>query len=437
MSKRAAIYIRLSRYRGDDDPSNSPETQRRACEEYAKAQGWEVVATYSDLDVSGGSTKRPQLTELRKHWGRFDVALAFKLDRWSRSVIDFHELHREASAQGVALVSVRDRIDMSSANGRLFATILAAFAEFEREVIRERVLANKATQKSLGKWNGGTVPFGFKVVDSKLEVNETEALIIKEVMRRRAANESWIQICRWLMSCTEGRRWDARAVRRMLKSPGLRGTVLTYAEWEQAQVLAEAQERPDWTPRAEHLLSGLLRCGTCGSTMGYVKSGNPIYRCSSKNHCSAPARVYASEIEAAVGEMFMGSYGSIPERRTIMEADEKAEQLASLKLQMEALDASLSGLEVEALIQAAQEKRALQEAIQGLEQRVSAGVRFEATGRTLGDAWRSAGLSERRALLERHIGKLQVARGTSKLTAGRLSRVAEDQTPEEILGLRP
>lgn len=434
---RAAVYIRLSRYRGTDDPSNSPETQRRACLDYAKSQGWDVLDFYTDLDFSGGTTKRPQLAELRKNWRRYDVALAMKLDRWSRSVIDFHELHREASANGVALVAVRDQIDMSSANGRLFATILSAFAEFEREVIRERTLAGKVTQRALGKWNGGKLPFGFKVVDSKLEVNEEQAAIIREILQRRTNNESWLTVCRWLQTVTDNRSWDARTVRRVLQQPRLNGTILSPGEWELAQKLAEAQSRSDWTPRQDHLLSGLLRCDTCDATCSYFKGhrGRATYRCN-RNRCDRRGMVYADEIEQHITSAFLNAYASNPEYRRIVEADERAEQIAELKGQLQAIDATLSALEPDALIAAAQQKRKLLEALETLQKATTAAVRFQQTGKTLGQVWEGGDLEQKRQLLQAHLGEIRVTgTGSSVMTSGKIHLAQDERTPEQILGI--
>lgn len=430
-----AIYVRLSVFRAGQ-PDIAPETQRRACAAYAEAKGWTVIKIYEDLDVSGGSLERPQLDKLRREWRRYDHVVFHKLDRLSRSLTDFLTLHQESVNSGVALASVNEGLDMSTPMGRFVTQVLVAFGEMERETIRARVLAGKETARSMGRWNGGPAPFGFKIVDAMLEVEPTEATAIREIMRRRQAGDSWLSVSRWLMLAFPGRKWDARTIRRILQRELLRGTILTPGEFELAQDLAAPQERKDWTPRQNRLLSGLLRC-QCGATMAYFKGhrGRPIYRCN-QNRCERRALVYVDDIERHIEETFLQLFGDKPEMRVVIEADERAEQLAVLKGSLQALDADLTALEPEALVEAASRKRELLTGIAELQSGAMHGARFEPTGKTLGQVWAEAEVHTRRELLRKHIGTFQVEHtGHSLFTPDRLSIIRDEQTVDELLGL--
>jgi site-specific DNA recombinase len=107
----------------------------------------------------------------------------YKIDRLSRSICDFAELSKKFDEWGVSFVSVTQDINTSSSSGRMMLNILMTFAQFEREVIAERVRDKMAATRKKGKWVGGTVPYGYRVADKKLEVNEAEAIAVKNVFQ--------------------------------------------------------------------------------------------------------------------------------------------------------------------------------------------------------------------------------------------------------------
>jgi len=399
---RAAIYVRLSSYAGTGDTSVSPETQRRACEEYARSQGWEVVATYSDLNVSGGTTKRPELAKLREQWSRYDVALALKLDRWSRSVLDFHELYKEANAHGVALVAVRDKIDMTSANGRLFANILAAFAEFEREVIRERTAAGKATLRAMGRWEGSRVPFGFKPERGELVVEPQQAAIIREAAERRADGASWRELTRWLSGQFPARKWQPRSARLVLTNERLRGTVFTAAEYEAVLKLCAPMERAAWAPNLSRLLSGMMRCAACGSKLSAQSrsTGATVYRCTLPG-CTARSSVSSALIEPYVEQEYLDTFGNRQESRVRPQADLNDERAAELEAELRTISAQLADADDDAALALISRRREARGEIDRLRSMPRGPLIFVSTGRTMGEAWAAADVDGRRRLLQR------------------------------------
>jgi DNA invertase Pin-like site-specific DNA recombinase len=148
---RAAVYMRVS----TDD--QTVENQRLALRRHASARGWTVAREYADAGISGARASRPALDRMLKDAaaGRFDVVMVAKLDRLGRSVRHLHDVAAVLQTRGVALVSVGDGFDLSTANGRLLFNVLASIAEFERELIAERTRAGHARARSEGKRIGG------------------------------------------------------------------------------------------------------------------------------------------------------------------------------------------------------------------------------------------------------------------------------------------
>ena len=168
---RCAIYTRKSSEEGLDMEFNSLDAQREACEAYVasqKAEGWAAIRDrYDDGGYSGGSLDRPALTQLIKDIkdGLVDVVVVYKIDRLSRSLVDFTRLVDVFDRHGVTFVSVTQSFNTTSSMGRLTLNILLSFAQFEREVIGERIRDKFAASRKRGMWMGGFVPMGYDVKD--------------------------------------------------------------------------------------------------------------------------------------------------------------------------------------------------------------------------------------------------------------------------------
>ena len=160
---------------------NSLDAQREACEAYIasqKAEGWVLVPDrYDDGGFSGGTLERPALKRLLAdiEAGRVDVVVVYKIDRLSRSLMDFSKLVEVFDRNNVTFVSVTQSFNTTTSMGRLTLNILLSFAQFEREVIGERIRDKFAASRKKGMWMGGFVPLGYDVKDRKLVVNEAEA----------------------------------------------------------------------------------------------------------------------------------------------------------------------------------------------------------------------------------------------------------------------
>lgn len=144
---RIAIYARVSTLNGQN-----PELQLAEIREYAARRGWEITGEYVDLGVSGSKESRPQLNRmiLDAHRRRFDAIVCWKLDRLGRSLKHLVTTIEDLAAYGVSFVSLRDNLDLSTPSGRLMMHIIGAMAEFERELIRERVCAGLQAARKRG-----------------------------------------------------------------------------------------------------------------------------------------------------------------------------------------------------------------------------------------------------------------------------------------------
>jgi DNA invertase Pin-like site-specific DNA recombinase len=187
---RCAIYTRKSTEEGLDQAFNSLDAQREACAAYVASQrheGWTLVADqYDDGGYSGGNMDRPGLRRLMAdvRAGRIDVIVVYKIDRLTRSLSDFSKIVEVLDKAEASFVSVTQSFNTTTSMGRLTLNVLLSFAQFEREVISERVRDKVAASKARGMWMGGVVPLGYDVRDRKLVVNEGEAETIRHIMRR-------------------------------------------------------------------------------------------------------------------------------------------------------------------------------------------------------------------------------------------------------------
>lgn len=147
-----ALYARVSTL----DKKQDPEMQLRELRAYVQAQGWEIVDEYTDHGISGSKDSRPQLNRLMEdaQAHKFDAVLVWKLDRFSRSLRHLIVSLEALAASQVAFVSLRDNLDLTTAAGRLMFQMIGAFAEFEREITRERVRAGLRHAKAKGKQLG-------------------------------------------------------------------------------------------------------------------------------------------------------------------------------------------------------------------------------------------------------------------------------------------
>src|ERR1700727_176471 len=188
--QRCAIYTRKSTEHNLDLAFNSLDAQRDACEAYIKSQaheGWVLVRDrFDDGGLSGASLDRPAVQDLlnRVRAHQLDIVVVYKVDRLTRSLADFAKLVEIFDEHDVSFVSVTQSFNTTSSMGRLTLNVLLSFAQFEREVIGERVRDKIAASKAKGIWVGGSFPLGYTSVNKKLVVVPEEAETVRLIFQR-------------------------------------------------------------------------------------------------------------------------------------------------------------------------------------------------------------------------------------------------------------
>jgi site-specific DNA recombinase len=314
---RCAIYTRKSTEEGLDQEFNSLDAQREAAEAYRASQqhqGWICLPErYDDGGFSGGNLDRPALKRLLQDItaGKIDAVLVYKIDRLSRSLLDFARIMEIFDKYHVAFVSVTQQFNSATSMGRLVLNMLLSFAQFERELIAERTRDKIAAARRKGKWVGGMPLLGYDVDPrgSKLRVNEAEAArvraifalyleyqallpVVRELDRRGWRTKRW----RTRKGHTRGGRAFTRNTLRQLLSnvtylghiryrqevhPGEHRALVDSDTWHQVQTLLQAQRYHHGARRpGSALLQRLLRCGSCGCAMmsSHSTKGTRRYR---------------------------------------------------------------------------------------------------------------------------------------------------------------
>jgi DNA invertase Pin-like site-specific DNA recombinase len=303
---RCAIYTRKSSEEGLDMEFNSLDAQREACEAYIASQrseGWAAIREpYDDGGVSGGTLERPALQRLLAdiEAGLIDVIVVYKIDRLSRSLMDFAKLVDIFDRNQVTFVSVTQSFNTTTSMGRLTLNILLSFAQFEREVIGERIRDKFAASRKRGMWMGGYVPLGYDVRDRKLIINEAEAATVRMVFKRFVAIGSATKLAKALVAegvCTKsGRLVDKGYIYRLLNSrvylgeathkgvsyPGEHAPIIDRSLWDKVHSILQTSPRlraVNARARTPALLKGLIFTETgCAMTPAFTKKGTRLYR---------------------------------------------------------------------------------------------------------------------------------------------------------------
>jgi len=345
---RCAIYTRKSTEEGLDQDFNSLHAQREAAEAYIISQkhlGWTLVPThYDDGGFTGGNLDRPALQQLLEDIDarRVDCILVYKVDRLSRSLLDFARLVDRFDQRSVSFVSVTQQFNTTSSLGRLTLNILLSFAQFEREIIGERTRDKMSAARRKGKWVGGVPVLGYDVIagGGRLIVNDKESrrvrdifalfaehqclsTVVAELVRRQWRTKSWTS-----QNGREhaGRDFAKASLRRLLTNAIYAGKVehrgATYTGEQPSIVEPSLWQAVNTELRSGRrtgadaicvpqnaLLTGLLTCKSCQRPMIPTYTAKPgrryrYYVCKSArqngwNSCPTKS-VPASVIEDAV-----------------------------------------------------------------------------------------------------------------------------------------
>jgi site-specific DNA recombinase len=314
---RCAIYTRKSTEEGLEQEYNSLDAQRDAGEAYIRSQhheGWVCLPDrYDDGGFTGANMDRPGLRRLLEDIdnGRVDCVVVYKVDRLSRSLLDFARIMEAFEKRNIAFVSVTQAFNTGSSMGRLILNVLLSFAQFEREMISERTRDKIAAARRKGKWAGGRPVLGYNVVDTKLVVDPVEAVRVREIFQLYIEQQSLLKVATELNRrgwCTKqwitgnGRVFGGYAFTKTSLHYVIRNVVyvgkLRYKTeihkgehegivpqdvFDKAQaILAKNLVGGSYRHRNKHnaLLRDKLRCAACDAKMGhsFSTSGNRLYR---------------------------------------------------------------------------------------------------------------------------------------------------------------
>lgn len=203
---RCAIYSRVSTDKNVRQELTSIDAQKETCSAYIRSQafrGWaESSERYEDVGQSGSGVNRPALNKLIRHieGRKVDAIVVYKIDRLTRSLRDFVQLMDLLSKHHIAFVCVTQAFDTSDSIGRLIMNVLMTFAQFERELIVDRVKMKMDLLRQRGRWLGGPPPFGYDVVSGKLIINLQEAKIVRDLFDRYPTSPSLKKLLRDLQA---------------------------------------------------------------------------------------------------------------------------------------------------------------------------------------------------------------------------------------------
>ena len=311
---RCAIYTRKSTEEGLNQDFNSLHAQREAAEAYIQSQkhlGFTLVPNhYDDGGFTAGNLDRPALQQLLEDVDarRVDCIIVYKVDRLSRSLLDFARLVDRFDQRSVSFVSVTQQFNTTSSLGRLTLNILLSFAQFEREIIGERTRDKMSAARRKGKWVGGTPVLGYDVdpAGGRLIVNETEAKRVRQIFRLFLQHHSLSDVVaelarrRWKTKSRTsqngkaqiGRAFTKPSLRRLLTNAVYAGKVEHRGEmyggeharlvepplWQEVNTELRAARRtePGATRTPQNaLLAGLLLCQSCQRPMVPTYTARP------------------------------------------------------------------------------------------------------------------------------------------------------------------
>lgn len=314
---RCAIYVRVSTIEQAQE-GYSIKAQLERLNAYALSQGWIVSKTYIDDGESAKDMNRTNLTKMLKEMkdDLFDVVLVYKLDRLTRSVLDLYKMLEIFEKHNVKFKSATEVYDTTNAMGRLFITLVAALAQWERENLSERVTMGMEQKAKEGKWVVNLAPIGFDIDGDYLKINEKEAAIVREIFDMYLSNKYGTgKIARILnqrgIKTKSGAVWNDGTIRYVLTNKIYIGTmrynyrvnkenyfekenvvdaIISKEDFEEVQMILK--HRSKHHPRkatSPYIFTSVLKCARCGSIMqgkqgGAVRSNNLSYQYQCVNH---------------------------------------------------------------------------------------------------------------------------------------------------------
>ena len=480
---RCAIYTRKSTDEGLNQDFNSLDAQREAAEAYILSQrhaGWTLVPNeYSDGGYTGANIERPGVRQLLAdiEAGKVDCVVVYKVDRLSRSLIDFARMMGLFEKHAVCFVSVTQQFNTNTPLGRLTLNILLSFAQFEREIISDRTRDKQVAARKKGKWTGGHILLGYDL-DSragKLTINPEEAERVREMFRLYLGGTQVTEIVQrfdklgWRnkqWTTQDGKLYGGSPLRRchiykLLGNilytgqvkvgdetfPGEHEAIIDQQTFDLAQ---KRLEQNAWTPGNSHrvkfeaLLRGLIYCSCCGSGMYSTYSANKerryryyvCYRSQQKleGYCTSRA-VSAPSVEEAVVESIrrVGVHPEVLVETARLARQQLAEITAGLREELNTTNgrtknlksqiarirnpeaARLSEIRDQLAVGEARAEELRKEILRREKQRIDE-KELRRTMESFEDVWKAMNLDEQRNLLRQLVEKVGYDGRTGKVT---------------------
>ncbi|WP_306009378.1 recombinase family protein [Bacillus sp. MMSF_3328] len=311
---RCAVYVRVSTEEQAKHGYSIP-AQIEKLEAYCLSQGWDLKEKYIDEGYSAKDLNRPKFEKMMEQVksGNIDVILVYRLDRLTRSVVDLYEILKVLDENNCMFKSATEVYDTTNAMGRLFITLVAAIAQWERENLAERVRFGLEKKIKSGKWKGGMAPYGYKMVDKNLIVNEEEVSVVKTIFES-SRNFGFYTVAKQLTEkgypTRKGGNWHVDSVRDIANNPiyagyltfnsspketkkppgdqklydGNHERIVSREEfWQLQDILSKRRTIGGKRETSSYYFSSILKCNRCGYSMsGHKTAGKKSYRCSGK-----------------------------------------------------------------------------------------------------------------------------------------------------------
>jgi site-specific DNA recombinase len=314
---KVGLFVRVSTL-DQVNNTDSVETHIERGKLYAKSREWEVVEIYNLAGVSGKSTINHQQTHKMFNditSGRIEGVIISSLSRLARNTSELLEYSKFFDEHNASLISINESLDTSTSGGKFFYTLLSALSTYEREITYERQIASLNYRRKLGKFTGGMVSYGYRVVDAKVVINEEEAPIRRLIYDLFLEHQRMASVAKELNNrgylTRKGKPWSDTTIRRLLKNTDAKGVrrcnyrdqiskdnpsglkpqsewqylpcpaLITEAKWDEVNGIIRAQEKDSKQKqplnKRVHLFTGYLKCNKGHNLHVVTKSSN--YRC--------------------------------------------------------------------------------------------------------------------------------------------------------------
>ena len=358
LNRKCALYLRVSTDQQALD-GESLEEQEERLRAFCKTRNWKIAKVYREEGRSGKDTNRPQFQEMLQdiREGKIDTVVVKKIDRLSRSILDFEKTYNFFVEHNVDLVSLQENFDTTSAIGRAVIRIVLIFAQLEREQTSERTIDVLEYRAKQGLWNGGYPPLGYDIDDEKgLVVNKKEAAIVRMIFEKYLELASYKKVANYLNKLglrtkvfisrrgkkQGGKLYSNTTIARILKDPlyigklkykdklyqGVHQPIIDEDLFNKAQEIIELNRVSTSSikrrPKYDFLLEGLVRCGVCKSIMSprwATSKGTRYfyYECTSVGHRGKTACSVRSIPARALEEVVLKKINQISQNEILLQ----------------------------------------------------------------------------------------------------------------------